>query len=72
MTESLQYAFSQASRLSEQEQELLASRLLAELAAETEFDRAIAAQPQKLAELAQNALNEFRQGRTADLKFEPE
>ena len=45
MTESLQNAFAQASRLPEQEQELLASRLLSELAADTEFDRAIAASP---------------------------
>ena len=72
MTGSLQNAFSQASRLPEQEQELLASRLLAELSADTEFDRAIAATPEKLARLAREALDELRQGRTAELNLETE
>jgi len=72
MTESLQNAFAQASRLPEQEQELLASRILAELAADTEFDRAIAASPEKLAQLAREALDDLRQGRTTELKLDTE
>ena len=55
-----------------QEQELLASRLLAELAADTEFDRAIAASPEKIAQLAKEALDDFRQGRTTELKLDTE
>ena len=72
MTESLQNAFAQASLLSAEEQELLASRVLAELAAETEFDRAIAGSPEKLANLAKEALNEYRLGITKELRFEKE
>ena len=48
----------------EAEQELLASRLLAELAAEDDFDRAIAASTDKLAKLAADALAEHRAGLT--------
>ena len=72
MTESLQNAFTQASMLPEQEQELLASRLLCELAAETDFDRAISGSPEKLARLSREALDELQQGRTTELKFETE
>ena len=42
MTSLLQRAFAEAAKLPESEQEVLASRLLAELAAEDDFDRAIA------------------------------
>ena len=42
MTTLLQQAFAEASKLPADEQELLASRLLAELAAEDDFDRALA------------------------------
>ena len=42
MTTLLQQAFTEAAKLSESEQEVLASRLLAELADEDDFDRAIA------------------------------
>ena len=43
MTALLERAFAEAGRLSSDEQDLLASRVLAELADEDEFDRAIAA-----------------------------
>jgi hypothetical protein len=48
-------------------QGLLASRLLAELDAEDEFDRAIAASADKLAVLAKEALAEHRAGLTQEL-----
>ncbi len=67
MTTLLQHAFSEASKVSESEQEVLASRLLAELAAEDEFDRAIAASPEKLAFLARGALAEHLAGQTEAL-----
>ncbi len=67
MTKLLQDAFAKASTLPPAEQDLLASRLLAELAEEDEFDRAIAASSDKLARLAREALAEHRDGRTQEL-----
>jgi hypothetical protein len=67
MTTLLQKAFAQAEKLSKDEQDLLASRLLAELAAEAEFDRAIANSTEKLAGLAQAALAEHEAGETVEL-----
>jgi sulfite reductase beta subunit-like hemoprotein len=67
MTTLLQQAFVEASKLSPAEQDLLASRLLAELAAEDDFDRAIACSANKLAGLAAEALAEHRAGMTEEL-----
>jgi len=67
MTMLLQQAFAQAAKLSESEQEVLASRLLAELAAEDDFDRAIAGSSDQLAALAREALAEHRAGKTEAL-----
>jgi hypothetical protein len=67
MTKLLERAFAEASKLSDAEQELLASRLLAELAAEDEFDGKIARSADKLGSLAAEALNEHRAGLTEDL-----
>jgi hypothetical protein len=63
----LQQAFAEAAKLSPDEQDLLASRLLAELAVEDAFDRAIAASPDKLARLASEALAEHHAGQTQEL-----
>jgi hypothetical protein len=70
MTMLLQEAFAQAAKLSESEQEALASRLLAELAAEDDFDRAIARSSDQRAALAREALAEHHAGKTQTL--EPE
>jgi hypothetical protein len=67
MTSLLQRAFAKAEELSQAEQDLLASRLLCELAGEDDFDRAIAASSGKLANLAKEALAEHRAGRTEEL-----
>jgi hypothetical protein len=67
MTRLLQQAFSEAAELSEAEQDLLASWLLAELAAEDDFDRAIAGSSDKLVGLARDALTEHRSGQTEEL-----
>jgi hypothetical protein len=67
MTTLLQEAFAKASALPPSEQDLLASRLLAELAEEDEFDRAIAASGDKLAALADEAISEHRAGLTQEL-----
>ena len=60
MTTLLQKAFDAAANLSAEEQDLLASRILAEIAADREFDQAIAATGGKLPTLAMMALSEFR------------
>jgi sulfite reductase beta subunit-like hemoprotein len=67
MTKLLEQAFAEATKLPAAEQELLASRLLAELAAENDFDRAIVASADKLAGLAAEALAEHRAGLTEEL-----
>ena len=67
MTKLLEQAFAEAAKLSVAEQELLASRLLAELAAEDEFDRTIARTSDKLARLAEEAIAEHRAGLTEEL-----
>ncbi len=67
MTTLLQKAFAEAAKLPSDEQDVLASRLLAELTAEDEFDRAIAHTSHKLAKLAQEALAEHRAGLTEEL-----
>ena len=68
MTTLLQQAFDAAGKLSPAEQDLLASRVLAELAAEDAFDRAIAASGTKLAPLAAAALAEYDAGQTQPLE----
>jgi len=70
MTALLQQAFAEAAKLSESEQDLLASWLLAELAAEDEFDQAIAGSAGRLAGLARDALAENRSGQTQELNPE--
>lgn len=67
MTTLLQQAFAKAAKLPSEEQDLLASRLLAELAAEDDFDAAIARSSDKLAGLAREALAEHRAGLTEEL-----
>jgi hypothetical protein len=67
MTTLLEHAFAEAAKLSPVEQNLLASRMLAELAGEDDFDRAIAATSEKLASLAREALAEHRAGLTMEL-----
>jgi hypothetical protein len=63
----LEKAFAEAAKRPEVEQELLASRLLAELADEDDFDRKIAGSVDKLAKLAEEALAEHRAGLTEEL-----
>ena len=67
MTSLLQKAFNEASKLPDAEQDVLAERLLAELTAEDEFDRKIAATSDKLARFAAEALEEHRRGLTQQL-----
>jgi hypothetical protein len=70
MTTLLRQAFDAAAKLLPAEQDLLASRVLAELAAEDAFDQAIAASGEKLAALAAAALAEHDAGQTEPLDLE--
>ena len=67
MTTLLQNAFAKAEQLTPEEQDVLAARLLSELSAEDDFDRAIAASENKLSRLAQEALVEYQAGETLEL-----
>ena len=67
MTTLLEKAFAEAAKLPPAEQNVLASRLLAELGEEDELDRAIAASSGKLASLANEALAEHRAGLSEEL-----
>lgn len=67
MTTLLQRAFVEVEKLTPAEQDVLASRLLAELQEDDDFDRAIAASSDKLASLAREALAEHRAGLTQEL-----
>jgi len=70
MTPLLQQAFAGASKLPEAEQDLLASWLLSQLAADDDFDRAIASSGGKLAGLAAVALAEHRAGLAQEFSSE--
>lgn len=67
MTTLLQKAFQKASALPDDEQDLLAERLLAELESEDAFDRAIEQTAHKLKTLAEAAIVEDDAGVTEDL-----
>ncbi|MFQ5641017.1 MAG: hypothetical protein ACE5IR_23820 [bacterium] len=67
MTQLLTEAFEKAGKLSEQEQNLLANWILAEMASELRWTKAFADSEDKLAQLADEALAEHRAGRTKAL-----
>jgi hypothetical protein len=67
MTELLEKAFAEASKLSTEEQNALAQWLLEELAAEHDWDEAFARSSDVLQRLADEALAEHRAGLTRDL-----
>ena len=67
MTELLQKAFSEASKLPPAQQDAVASLLLEELASERQWDLAFAASATQLEKLAEEALEEHRKGLTQDL-----
>ncbi len=67
MTKLLQKAFEEASKLPEQDQNAVASWLLAEMESELRWSEAFSSSPDLLAELAGEALSEHRAGLTQDL-----
>ncbi len=67
MTKLLEKAFTEASKLSQSEQDLLARFLLADLASEHRWSEAFANSRAQLADLAEEALAEVDAGRTKTL-----
>ena len=64
VTRLLEQAFAEAAELPEQEQDSLATIILKELAAERRWEKAFAGSEDALAELADEALDDFREGRS--------
>ena len=67
MTKALKQAFDAASRLPEGDQDALAAAIVEELAADKRWEAALAANPDALSRLAQEALAEHRAGRSKPL-----
>lgn len=68
MTELLERAFAEASKLPEKEQNAVASLLLEELASEQRWEEAFASSPDLLSEMARAALREFESGILGNLQ----
>jgi hypothetical protein len=68
MTELLEKAFAEASKLPQEAQDILAKMLLADLAAEEKWDETFARSQDKLSQLADEALAEYRDGKTKKLE----
>jgi len=64
MTKLLKKAFEEASKLPELEQNVLAKQLLNDLVAEKKWDKSFANSEDILSRLADEALEEHKQGRT--------
>jgi len=68
MTELLEKAFAEASKLPQEAQDMLAKMLLDDLAAEEKWDETFARSQDRLARLADEALAEYRDGKTKKLE----
>ena len=68
MTKALEKAFKAASKLPEREQEALAAAILEEVAVEERWKESFAHSPKQLEQLAEEALDEYRAGRTKPLE----
>jgi hypothetical protein len=68
MTELLEKAFAEASKLPQEAQDMLAKMLLDDLAAEEKWDETFAESQDKLARLADEALAEYQSGKTKNLE----
>ena len=67
MTKLLEKAFTEAAKLPQPEQDLLARQLLADLASERRWSEAFANSQNQLGKLADEALAEFEAGKTKPL-----
>jgi len=70
MTKALKRAFEAAAKLPDQDQDALAAAILEELVADERWEAALGADPGALEGLADEALNEHRQGRTKPLDLD--
>lgn len=70
MTQLLERAFSKASQLPELQQNILAKWIIEELLAEKKWDMLFAESEDLLAELADEALSEYEQGKTQILNLD--
>jgi hypothetical protein len=68
MTQLLNKAFAEASKLSEQDQDVIAEIVLAELASEERWHELFAKSQDLLAELSEEALAEHRAGKTRPIE----
>lgn len=67
LTISLEKAFAEASKLNEEEQNALAAWILQEITSEKRWEKTFSKSPDKLAQLAEEALREHRRGETQPL-----
>ena len=67
MTKLLEKAFTEATKLPEQEQDALATWILKELASEKQWTEQVASSLDVLAALADEALNEYHNGKSQEL-----
>ena len=70
MTQSLERAFTKASKLSAEEQDTIAALILKEIEAEQRWEEAFASSQDVLSQLADEALAEHRAGRTKKLNVD--
>ena len=70
MTRSLEQAFEAASQLSSDEQDVLAARMLQEIAWEKKWDSALTDNPEKLRSLLREARQDIKAGRVQELRVD--
>lgn len=70
MTKALARAFDEASKLPPKLQEEIAQRLLDDIAGETKWAETLARSQDKLEQLADKALADYRAGKTAEMGFD--
>ena len=70
MTALLEKAMSQAQKLSPEEQDVVASLILEEIESEKRWDALFADSQGQLARLAEQAINEYKAGKTKPLDLE--
>ena len=70
MTRSLEQAFEAASQLSSDEQDVLAARMLQEIAWEKKWGSALTDDPEKLRSLLKEARQDIKTGRVQELRVD--
>ncbi len=70
MTELLERVFAEAAKLPDEAQDRIAAQILQELADDAKWDASFAASAPLLEQLAAEALEEYRAGRTEELGFD--